>query len=91
MLEKPVKQKFLVDVENYHVYWSGIVADVIEHIYKNAQTYISAYESNRKRVFARINGMLKVVPINLSSLLQIMYLELLPQFTPDDGPRRGVA
>jgi len=91
MLDTEVKQTKLNDVKNYHEYWSGIVAKVVETIYKDVQTYVSAYQSNSKKVFTKINSVLRVVPFDLKFMLYTMYWELLPQFTPDDGPRRGTA
>ena len=91
MIEKIVKQTKLTDIEDYNEFWENYVSSIVEEVYVSAPAFKSAYMSNSKKVFKRINSKMKVAPIDLSETLQAFYQRLIPEFVPDDGPRRGVA
>ena len=91
MLETKVTQTNLTDIKDYTNFWEDVVSDMVEKVYVSAPAFKSAYMSNSKKVFKRINSKMKVVPIDLSETLQAFYQKLIPKFQPDDGPRRGVA
>lgn len=93
MLEKKVEQKLFKDMENYHhIFWSGVVASVVESLYKNADEFVSAYGNNSKKVINKIVGKMKIVPIDVKEMLMDMYGRLVP--SGDDGgggPRKVTA
>ena len=91
MLEKKVEQSTFIDIEDYTNFWEDVVSDMVEEVYVSAPAFKSAYMSNSLKVFKKINSKMKVVPIDLSETLQSFYQKLIPEFVPDDGPRRGVA
>jgi len=91
MLETKVEQTKFTDIKNYNDFWENEVSRIVEQVYVTGPAFKSAYMSNSKKVFKRINSKMKVAPIDLSETLQAFYQRLIPEFVPDDGPRRGVA
>jgi hypothetical protein len=91
MLEHRVEQTNLTDETNYNDYWENIISRITEEIYTSSSTFKSAYMSNSQKVFKKINSRMKVVPIDLKETLKAFYMRMIPEFTPDDGPKRGIA
>jgi hypothetical protein len=91
MIEHKIEQTNLYVPEDYNDYWEKIVAEIVQQIYVSAPAFKSAYISNSKKVFKKINSRMKVSPIDLKETLHAFYSRMIPISTPDDGPRRGVA
>jgi hypothetical protein len=91
MLEKTVKQTNFTDVENYNDLWENAISRIVEDVYTSGPAFKSAYISNSKKVFKRINSKMKVVPIDLKETLQAFFSRMIPEFTPDEGPIKGIA
>jgi hypothetical protein len=92
MLEKKVEQSNTLNyIKDYNSHWENMVSKIVEDIYVSGPAFKSAYASNSKKVFKRINSKMKVSPIDLKETIHAFYMRMVPQMTPDDGPRRGVA
>jgi len=91
MLEKKIEQSMLTDIGDYNDYWENIVGGIVEKVYVSEPAFKSAYISNSKKVFKKINSKMKIIPIDLKETINAFYKRMIPEFVPDDGPRRGVA
>ena len=76
-----------MDNENT-IKWEKIIAKIIENLYQGGQHFISAYENNPKKVQSKIISKLKVVPINIQSILNSFYIAIKTQ-VPDDYKTTG--
>jgi len=92
MIKSKVEQTNLYVPEDYNDYWENIVSEIVQQIYTNAPAFKSAYMSNPTIVMNKVKKKLgKIIPMDLKETLGAFYQRLIPQFIPDDGPRRGVA
>lgn len=92
MLESKVEQTNLYVPKDHNDYWENIVSEITQQIYASAPAFKSAYISNPTIVMNKVRKKLgKVIPIDLKETLRAFYQRLIPQFSTDDGPRRGVA
>jgi hypothetical protein len=88
MIEDIVRQKDLVNISNYNTFWEEEVAMAIEKVYVSAPAFKSAFQSNSTIVLNKTKKQMgKVLPIDLKETLNAFYTRLVPQFSPDDGPK----
>lgn len=69
MLEKPVKQKGLIDLKDYDLFWQKRVNGVVESMFQGAQHFVSQYTMNPKKVMGKIAAKLEIVPFDLKGIL----------------------
>jgi hypothetical protein len=92
MLDTPVLQNALVDVENYHEFWTGMVSKIVELCFQNSQHFTSAYGFNPNGVFKTIKNRMKIVPIDLKDMLDEFFNSLIEaENEGPEPPRSGVA
>jgi hypothetical protein len=82
MLEKPVVQKNLIDIDDYDLFWTNTVSKFIESIYQNSEHFVSAYSFGPSKVLKTISSNMKVVPIDIKDTLNMFFNELS---TNNDG------
>jgi hypothetical protein len=86
MLDKPVVQKSLTEMNDYDLFWTNQVSAVVESVYQSAEHFVSAYGFNPNKTLKVISSNMKVVPIDIKYSLEMFFNELFKD-NDNDPPR----